>query len=176
MVKLTIRGDRPQSMTLGPRLFGVVTAALVAVVVTPYAAAAALPESAVAAPTACNVDPGVGVLWNWSMGAPPPIQTPGSDWRQSVHPNPMLNFFVPGDWVTTVLPALDWLAGTWQAYNWSGVRVSSPDRATGVEIGSAPIVGVYDASASVTFGLYACLARSSPTCCVRATRRRRDHR
>ena len=153
-MNVTIGGDRRQSRSPGPRLFRIVTAALAAVVVTPVAAAALSESGVSAAPTpTCSVDSGVSVLWNWSMGAPPPIQTPGSDWRQSVHPNPMLNFFVPGDWVTNVLPVPDWLAGSWQAYDWSGVRVASPDGTTGIEIASAPIAGVYDTSAALTFAL-----------------------
>jgi hypothetical protein len=69
---------------------------------------------------------------------------------------------VPGDWTTTVLPVPDWLAGSWQAYNWSALRVASPDGTTGVEIASTPIVGVSDTSAAVTLGLAGVFGQVEP--------------
>src|SRR5262245_48060716 len=165
MMGSTVDDSRRRRAVCRSRRMAAASWLLAAAVSTALLSAAVSGTAAAAAPTqGCMVDEGAGVLWDWSMGAPPPIQTPGPDWRLSLHPtNPMLNFFVPGDWSSTALAAPDWLAGSWQGYDWSGVRVASPDGTTGVEIASTPVTGVHDSSVAVTLGVGGVFGAVEPT-------------
>ena len=144
---------------------GLLTAVVVpAALATAATAASAASAAPVATGGGCTVDAGVTTLWNWSMGAPPPIQVPGIGWRPSIHPtNPMMNFYVPGDWTTTILAVPAWLSGSWQAYDWSGVHVASGDGSTAVEIASAPVIGLYDTTAAAMLGLRGVFGETQPT-------------
>jgi hypothetical protein len=112
--------------------------------------------------TSCAADPGLTVLWDWSHGTPPPLALPGPDWQLSSHPaGPLLSFFVPPGWTTTVLDPPAWLA-TGPAASWAGVRVVAPDNSAAAEISSAALAGVHDATEAAWFGVSGIFGQRQP--------------
>ena len=110
------------------------------------------PASAAEA-TECTV-PEVSVLWAWSGGEPPPVRAPEPGWHTIAHPtNALISFVAPADWSPSVLALPPSIAGTQGQYNWAGLRGTSGDNTTAVEVGTTPVAGIQDDAAAAAFGL-----------------------
>jgi hypothetical protein len=109
---------------------------------------------AAAQTAACTTNPGVELLRAWAYDILPPYRAPEPQWRLLAHPtNPLFNVFYPEDWTGGELPPPDWMAGTWTALSWSGMRIVGPRGDAAIEAGTATIPGTIEPQDAAWSGL-----------------------
>jgi hypothetical protein len=98
--------------------------------------------------------PEVSVLWAWSGGEMPPEDLPTAGWDIIDHPtNPLLAFYAPDGWTEAVLAAPVSVEGSFAEHSWAGIRATSADATTAVEIATVSVPGTQDSAAAAQFGL-----------------------